>query len=62
MNIFEYRKDLILGRYEELITRPNTPVEGNGIFERYQNPVVTAEMVPPYWKYDFNPASNPFFM
>lgn len=62
MNIFEYRKDLILGRYEELVTRPNVPVEGNGIYERYQNPVVTAEIVPPYWKYDFNPSTNPFFM
>ncbi len=62
MNIFEYRKGLILGQYEELITRPNVPIEGNGIYERYQNPVVTAEMVPPYWKYDFNEATNPYFM
>ncbi len=62
MNTFEYRKDLILGRYEELIHRCNTPIEGNGIYERYENPVITAEMVPPFWKYDFNPATNPFFM
>lgn len=62
MNIFEYRKGLILGQYEELITRPNVPIEGNGIYERYQNPVVTAEMVPPYWKYDFNETTNPYFM
>lgn len=62
MNIFEYRKGLVLGRYEELITRPNVAIEGNGIFERYENPVVTAEMVPPYWKYDFNEATNPYFM
>ncbi len=62
MDIFEYRKGLVLGRYEELITRPNVAIEGNGIFERYENPVVTAEMVPPYWKYDFDRASNPYFM
>lgn len=62
MNIFEYRKGLVLGRYEQLITRPNVPIEGNGIYERYENPVVTAEMVPPYWKYDFNPSTNPYFM
>lgn len=62
MNIFEYRKGLILGRYEELITRPNVQIEGNGIYERYEYPVVTAEMAPPYWKYDFNPATNPYFM
>lgn len=62
MNTFEYRKNLVLARYEELVTRPNVAVEGNGIYERYQNPVITAEMVPPTWRYDFNPATNPFFM
>lgn len=62
MNIFEYRKDLILARYEELIARPNEAIEGNGIYCRYKNPVITAEMVPPTWKYDFNPVTNPYFM
>lgn len=62
MNTFEYRKNLVLARYEELVTRLNVAIEGNGIYERYQNPVITAEMVPPTWRYDFNPATNPFFM
>lgn len=62
MNTFEYRKNLVLARYEELVTRPNVAIEGNGVYERYKNPVITADMVPPYWKYDFNPATNPFFM
>lgn len=62
MDIFNYRKNLILARYESLVTRPNRPLEGNGVYERYENPVITAEMVPPYWKYDFNPETNPYFM
>ena len=62
MNKFEYRKDLILARYEEHITKPNNPIEGNGIYERYEHPVVTADSIPPYWKYDFNPTTNPYFM
>lgn len=62
MTTFEYRRNLILARYEELVSRPNHPIEGNGIFERYENPVLTAEMVPPTWKYDFNPETNPWFM
>lgn len=62
MNTFEYRKNLVLARYEELVTRPNTPLEGNGVYERYKNPVITAEMVPPMWRYDFNPSTNPYFM
>ncbi len=59
MDLFNYRKNLVLARYEELVTRPNTPIQGNGVYERYVNPVITAEMVPPTWKYDFNPATNP---
>ncbi len=62
MTTFEYRKNLVPARYEELITRPNRKIEGNGIFERYENPVITADMVPPTWKYDFNPQTNPWFM
>lgn len=62
MNIFDYRKKLVLDRYEDLVTRKNTPIEGNGVYERYVNPVITAEMVPPYWKYDFDPERNPYFM
>ena len=61
-DIFEARKQLIMDRYEALVSRKNTPVEGNGIYCRYVNPVITAEMVPPFWKYDFNPATNPYFM
>ena len=34
----------------------------NGCFDRYVHPVLTAEMVPPWWKFDFNPATNPWFM
>ncbi len=62
MNLFEYRRDLIETRYEQLIRRVNTPVEGNGVYTRYLNPVVTADSVPPTWRYDFNPATNPYFM
>ncbi len=59
---FNQRKQMVLDKYEQLITRKNSPIEGNGIYERYVNPVITADMVPPIWKYDFNPATNPFFM
>ncbi len=58
---FNERKQFVLSRYEELVTRKNTPIEGNGIYCRYTNPVITADMVPPMWRYDFNPATNPFF-
>lgn len=49
--------------HQELLTRTNQPVAGgNGIFERYQYPVVTAAHTPIYWRYDLNPETNPYLM
>ena len=62
MTTFEIRKSLVEGRFAELISRPNKPMEGNGVYERYENPVISAGMVPLTWRYDFNPATNPYFM
>jgi len=64
MNHFEQKKSQVLQRYEQLATRRNRvdPDWYNGCFDRYVNPVLTSEMIPPQWKFDFNPASNPYFM
>ena len=62
MDIFETRKRIVEGRFTELLTRKNVAIEGNGIYERYINPVITSEMVPLTWRYDFDPATNPYFM
>ncbi|MCH5234416.1 MAG: glycosidase [Muribaculaceae bacterium] len=62
MNTFETRKRLVEGRFTELISRPNTAIEGNGIYERYVNPVLTSDMVPLEWRYDYDPKTNPYFM
>lgn len=35
---------------------------GNGIFDRYEFPVLTAEHTPLEWRYDFDHASNPHLM
>jgi len=62
MNLFEDRKRAITEQYERLITRANEKLPfGNGIYDRYKHPVLTAEHAPLIWKYDFNPATNPFF-
>ena len=62
MDIFEQRKKFVTERHEALLSRPNAPVEDNGVYTRYKNPVVTADMAPLTWRYDFNPATNPYFM
>ncbi len=34
----------------------------NGIFDRYEDPVLTRDHVPVIWKYDIDADSNPYFM
>ena len=34
----------------------------NGIFSRYENPVLTRESVPLFWRYDLDATTNPNFM
>lgn len=62
MSIFEERKQQLTERYESLINRRNEKASfGNGVYDRYKYPVLTAEHAPLIWKYDFNPQTNPFF-
>jgi 4-O-beta-D-mannosyl-D-glucose phosphorylase len=50
-------------RHARLIRRKNRPQKGgNGIFDRYENPVLTAAHTPLTWRYDFDHASNPHLM
>jgi 4-O-beta-D-mannosyl-D-glucose phosphorylase len=35
---------------------------GNGVFDRYKHPVLTAQHAPITWKYDLGPATNPYLM
>lgn len=63
MNPFEIRLERLQKSYLELITRPNPKAEySNGVYERYQYPVVTAAHAPLFWKYDINPETNPHLM
>ena len=59
---FNQRKAFVEAQHEALVTRKNNPIEGNGIFNRYEFPVVTAAHAPLLWRYDYNPETNPFFM
>jgi 4-O-beta-D-mannosyl-D-glucose phosphorylase len=48
----------------KLLARRNRPDASfhNGVFTRYEHPVLTNAHVPLSWRYDLNPASNPFAM
>ncbi|MBK7937312.1 MAG: glycosidase [Lewinellaceae bacterium] len=60
---FQQRLPDLNARHEELLTRKNQPVRpGNGIFERWLHPVITPAHTPLFWRYDLDPATNPFLM
>jgi 4-O-beta-D-mannosyl-D-glucose phosphorylase len=64
MSDFETRLTRLQAAYEELVTRKN-PVDprwNNGLFDRYQNPVVTAAHAPVFWRYDLDPRTNPYLI
>ena len=46
--------------HKKFLQTQNKPSEkSNGIVQRYQNPVVTAQHAPLHWRYDFNAETNP---
>ena len=59
---FNQRKAFVEAQYEALVTRENKSIEGNGIFNRYEFPIITAAHTPLLWRYDYNPETNPYFM
>jgi len=54
-NIKAFHRDLLSKKNEKSIN-------GNGIFDRYTNPILTADHTPLTWRYDFNSETNPFMM
>lgn len=54
----------LMEEYERLVGRPNPVNERfyNGLFTRYEHPVLTRRHVPPFWMYDANPETNPYMM
>jgi 4-O-beta-D-mannosyl-D-glucose phosphorylase len=60
---FNMRLRQLFAEHEALVNRSNRPcLDGNGVFERYEHPVLTAEHAPVFWRYDLNYASNPHLM
>ena len=60
---FEKKVADLRAHHEALLTRRNTPKPwGNGIYEKYEHPILTAEHTPLEWRYDFDEKSNPYLM
>lgn len=63
MSLFQQRLDTIRKEHEALLSRKNRELfSTNGIFSRYQYPILTRDHIPLEWRFDFNPRTNPRFM
>ena len=61
--MFKRKLDRLLADYDALIYRHNPIVHGgNGLLNRFLNPVLTAEHTPVFWRYDLDPRTNPHLM
>lgn len=50
-------------KVEWLVSRKNQKSSFyNGIYDRYEYPVLTREFAPVFWRYDLNEETNPYFM
>lgn len=59
---YEERLKWLKESHEQLLTKKNHPIEGNGVYERYANPVLTADHAPLEWRYDLHKETNPYLM
>lgn len=57
-------KDIFADLFQEhevFLQRKNQPLpSSNGIFQRYEHPILTAAHAPVHWRYDLNAETNPF--
>ncbi len=62
-NEFKERVGQLFRDHGALLARKNAKVQGgNGVFDRYPYPVVTADHTPVFWRYDLDRTGNPFLM
>lgn len=60
---FLERKQWLEQQHETLINRPNKALPSfNGIYTRYQYPVLTGDHAPLTWRFDFDEQRNPYLM
>jgi len=65
MNQAAFKKSLqnLMKQQEKLLSRRNRKSpDGNGIFDRYELPVLTAAHAPITWRYDLDRNTNPFLL
>ena len=60
---YEKKVSQLFEEHKKLIERKNEKIrDGNGIFDRYIYPVLTARHTPVFWRYDLDYRTNPHLM
>ncbi|MCQ2139922.1 MAG: glycosidase [Bacteroidales bacterium] len=62
MTEFETRLKSLREQHEELLSRKNIELEGNGVYCRYKYPILTGDHAPLEWRYDLDEKTNPYLM
>ncbi len=63
LKIKHQKLEKVMMVHNDLLHKKNSPCPTyNGIYERYKNPIVTADHVPLTWRFDFDEVSNPYQM
>ena len=57
---FNEKLKVLVKDHEALLKRKNRAVYVNGVYERYEFPVLTAAHAPLFWRYDLDEETNPF--
>ena len=62
---FDFQKALRrkIDQHAKLVEKKNRRVkDGNGVFDRWEHPVLTAGHAPLFWRYDLDRRRNPFLL
>lgn len=60
MSLFKTRLKYLSEEHQALVQRKNEPLSAsNGIYQRWINPIITADHTPLFWRYDLCEQTNP---
>lgn len=63
MDSFSKRLSKLQEAHDRLVSIKNEPTETtNGWYQRYKNPILTANHTPLFWRYDLDEKTNPYLM
>ena len=62
-DLYPQRLKTVIDHYQSVTNKKNVKAKGGcGIYDRFEDPVLTRDHIPPYWTYDLDPQTNPSLM